>query len=185
MIISNESDIQKVLNFIDSNDELAYDIETTSLNPRTGAIVGIGITTATDGFYLLQSAWNGESLEDVLPREAIISVLNKLKSKKLYGWNFSFDSRFTYHFYGVDLIESVYCDGMLAKHTANENAFSYALKETAAELYGAEATQEQQAMQASIKANGGTTYEYFKADPTLLGLYCLQDCKLTIKISQH
>lgn len=185
MIISNESQIQTVIDFIDRNDELAYDIETTSLNPRTGAIVGIGISTATEGYYLLQSAWNGEALEDVLSKDTITAILNKLKSKKLYGWNFSFDSRFTYHFYNVDLIESVYCDGMLAKHTADENAFSYALKETAAALYGNSATKEQQDMQASIKANGGTTHEYYKADATLLGLYCLQDCKLTLKISQH
>lgn len=185
MIISNEKDIQRVIEFIDSNDDLAYDIETTSLNPRTGAIVGIGISTATEGYYLLQSAWNGETLEDVLSKDTIITVLNKLKSKRLYGWNFSFDSRFTYHFYNVDLIESVYCDGMLAKHTANENCFSYALKETASELYGESATAEQKAMQESIKANGGTTHEYYKANPILLGLYCLQDCKLTVKISQH
>ena len=57
-------------------------------------------------------------------------------------WNGSFDCRFTYHFFGIDLVDSLYIEGMLAKHTIDE-WFPFGLKEVGVKIYGDQEKKEQ------------------------------------------
>lgn len=188
MIITKSEDLQKVRDFIADNTILAYDLETTGLAPRTDKVVGVGLHNGTDGFYLLHLGYDGEKLVEFLTRDEIASVLCLLGNKKLVGHNLSFDMRFTYNYFSLDLISAIYSDSMLAKHTVEEDPITFGtfgLKDIASRLYGADATVEQQAMKASIKANGGKANEMYKADPYLLGEYCLKDCQLSLDINNH
>jgi DNA polymerase I-like protein with 3'-5' exonuclease and polymerase domains len=166
------------------NKDIAYDIETTGLNAFTDHIIGIGLSDSVSSYYLVLLAWNkaDQCLENVLSLDEVLPILNMLKTKKLVTWNGSFDLSRTLRFLGLDLIDALYIDGMLLKHTINEESRSFALKETAIELFGASAGDAQAELFASIAANGGAEKEYYKADTEVLGKYCIKDCILTLQI---
>ncbi len=183
MIITNSEQLAEALVWLEQQEYVAYDTETDSLNTRKGTIIGFGISNTTSGYYFPIKSWNGSVLQhvdlDVGP------VLSALLSKKLLCWNASFDLRFTKNNFGVDLVPALHADVMLMVHTCDENRYSYQLKELGAELYGQDAKKEKAEMQASIKANGGTAKEYYKANTDILGRYCIQDCALTFKLFTH
>jgi len=185
LLIRKASDLHLVQKFVQQNEFLSYDLETTGLNPRKNQVMGIAITNDIEGYYLVLRSYENEVLKDVLTLSDILPVLDLLKTKKLYMWNASFDCRFTQSQMNVDLTQALYSDGMLAKHTVIEDAYTYALKPTAAELYGDDATEEQKLMKESIKANGGSATEFYKADTEILGKYGIKDGLLTYKINEH
>ena len=183
-IIYNDSDIQEVLDWVETQDVLAFDIETTGLSPREDGIIGFGISSKNEAYYIVHQEFDGNDLLQRVSMGHAIKVLNAISHKKLITWNGSFDTRFTKHYFGVDLISAIWCDAMLTKHTVNEER-PFALKEVATMLYGKDAKAEQAEMQASIKANGGSKTEYYKADSITMAKYCMQDCILTFKINEH
>ncbi len=190
MIITNSEQLAEALAWLEQQEYVAYDTETTGLNPRKDRIIGIGFSNNDSGFYVpiwrWDSADNG-SLKESFPGALLLAkrILNVLSTKKLLCHNASFDLRFTKNYFGIDLVPALYADTMLMAHTIDENKYNYGLKELGAELYGQDAKKEKAEMQASIKANGGTAKEYFKADTTILGNYCVQDCLLTFKLYNH
>lgn len=162
-----------------------YDIETTGLNVRKDKIIGFGCANpqnVNQAFYIIMKEFNGTELVDVLSDSEVLPVITALKKKRLITWNGSFDMRFTYHYFNVDLIQSIYCDAMLALHTIDENRQNYQLKPAAAEFLGADATDSQTAMKESIKANGGSEKEFYKASSDLMAKYGLQDNIMTAKL---
>lgn len=188
MIITKYEDIQKAHDFIAQNTIIDLDLETTGLLPRSDKVLGVGLHNGTEGIYLMHLGWDGEKLVEFLTKSEIAEVLKLLHGKKLTNWNIAFDIKFIYHYFGVDLISSIWSDGMLAKHTVEEDPITFgnfALKDNAARIYGLDATAEQAAMKASIKANGGKANEFFKADPYLLAQYCLKDCQLALDLDNH
>lgn len=154
---------------------LALDIETTGLRTRKDAVIGVGISTATDGFYVDVSK---------MPAADVTRFLQLLTTKKLLAFNAEFDLGFLRNSYGVDLLPQLHCDVMLLKHACDEN-YPLGLKEIAAQVFGLDATKEQQELKASIKANGGTANQFFKADLAILAKYCVQDCMLTYRLFEH
>lgn len=184
MIVSRTEQLEDVINFINDNEKLAYDLETTGLNPRKDKVMGIGISNSDTGLYIVVNNFVEGTLESVFSSATLKPILKLLLSKKLYTQNGSFDSRFTTCQLGVDLTSAIYSDSMLAKHTVNEDSF-YGLKEMARDLYGEDATIEQKLMKDSIKANGGTPTEFYKADLQILAEYCIKDCVLTYKINEY
>lgn len=186
-IVTNTFQLHTLLTFIANNDVLAYDIESTGLSVRNDKIIGLAIANSKTGYYVPLYGWNKrtETLDKVgLPLDSISQLLQKLATKKLLAFNAAFDLPFTKNFLGVDLLPSLYADIMLASHCADENRRSYALKEIAADMYGEAAKDEQADMLASIKANGGTAKEYFKADLQPMAIYAIKDAILTAKLWQ-
>lgn len=167
---------------------LSYDVETDSLNPRTGQIIGFGISDGTNSSYFVHKSWNGASLDTILTKEECVQVLKLVATKRLLMYNASFDCRFTSHYFGVDLTHALHSDAMLAFHAVQEDGvpFShkpFALKTVAAHFLGEEVTSEQTDMKASIKANGGSANEFYKADTEIMAKYCMQDCLLTYRLA--
>lgn len=154
---------------------LALDIETTGLNTRRNAIIGVGISSATDGFYVNTTN---------MPAADVTKFLQLLTTKQIIAFNAEFDLGFLRNFYGVDLVPQLHCDVMLLKHACDEN-YPLDLKGIAAQLFGLDTTKEQQELKASIKANGGTANQFFKADLAILAKYCIQDCLLTYRLFEH
>lgn len=184
-VIRYSSDLELIKNFINNSDKVAFDLETTGLQPRVDKIIGFGVSNADTGFYVVHLAWDGDKLVEVISLDDCKSIIRLLESKKWVGWNSSFEVRFVRHYFGIDLAPSLHSEGMLAVHTVDENRMSYKLKDLGAELFGDEAKDEQRLMQESIKANGGDpSKDYYKADSELMGLYCIKDCVLTFKIDQ-
>lgn len=183
MILKSDKECQQLLKFIERSNKLAFDIETTGLNVRKDIIIGFGISNQTEGFYVAHKSYNGSELVKLISANKCVEILNALKPKKLITFNGSFDMRFTKNYFGVDLIPSIYSDALLAKHTVDEEQ-PFRLKEIAKKLYGVEAAEEQRLMKESIKANGGSSTEYFKADLDIMGKYCIQDCLLTYQVDE-
>lgn len=187
MIIANSAQLVEVIDFINENDKLAYDIETNSLDTIDGKIIGFGISNASKGYYITHLNYNVDKKElvEMISFNECVNILELLKSKKLITFNGSFDSRFTYNYFKVNLIESLWSDAMLAKHTADEER-PFRLKDIAKKLYGDDAAEEQRLMKESIKANGGNpSSDYYMADIDIMAKYCVQDCILTYKINEH
>lgn len=184
MIIRSKDEINTVLQLLQTSETWTYDVETTGLNVRKETIIGFGCcdVKSMQAFYIITHEWVGGALVQLLSKEDVIPVIRALESKRLVGWNFSFDSRITYHYYGIALWPALYADAMLMKHTLNENAMNYQLKTAGAEEFGSGATDAQADMLASIKANGGSDKEYYKADSNLMAKYGLQDNILTAKL---
>lgn len=183
MILKSDKQCDELLNFIADNDKLAFDIETTGLNVRKDVIIGFGISNQIKGFYVTHKSYDGSKLVDFVSTAHCVKILNALKGKKLITFNGSFDMRFTKNYFGVDLISSIYSDALLAKHTVDEEQ-PFRLKDIAKKLYGVEAAEEQRLMKESIKANGGSATEYYKADLDIMGKYCIQDCLLTYQVDE-
>lgn len=176
MLIAHSYDIaERLLNELIDSPCLAVDIETTGLNTRQDAVIGVGISSATKGFYYCTTK---ATTSDVA------KFLKLLLPHKLITFNGSFDFSFLLNQYGVDLVPSMHCDVLLLKHACDEN-FPLDLKGIAANVFGLDATNEQQELKASIKANGGNANEFYKADLQILAKYCVQDCLLTYRLFEH
>jgi DNA polymerase I-like protein with 3'-5' exonuclease and polymerase domains len=164
--------------------EWAYDVETDGLDVRNGNIIGFGISNGLKGFYFCHKYWKDGKLQEALTMEECRTILTLLSHKKLIMWNGSFDCRFTYHYFGINLIPSLYIEGMLAKHTMDEER-PFGLKDVGVKIYGDQERREQLDLYDSIKANGGTKTEYYKADLDIMGNYCIKDCHLTFRLAFH
>jgi DNA polymerase I-like protein with 3'-5' exonuclease and polymerase domains len=164
---------------------LAYDLETSSLNPRTGSIIGIAIASATWQTYIVLKEWDGSTLVDVLDPALVLPLIKSLLNKRLLGHNFSFDARFTYHTFGVEIEKALHADSMLLAHTLDENRFDYKLKTLGKEIFGEQATDEQDALRESIKSNGGKETEYYKANTDVMAKYAMQDVRLTYDLWKY
>ena len=202
-IITDQAGVVELANYIKNGNIIAYDIETTSVNPRTGKIIGFSVSAnLNEGYYFPTRIWSvdqqalidleigGKYCDDIA-----VQLINMLKGKKLVMHNGSFDIRFTKNFYGIDLRDDLYCDTMLLRHTLKEDG-PFGLKDIAIELQHElginaekEANEEQILMKENIKANGGATtkenYEIYKADMQLLGNYAAADTDLTLRVMTY
>ena len=191
MIIKTQADLEKCIKAIKESEIIAVDTETTGLNVRKEKVIGLGIATSENiSFYIPTYTYNKglDNLGTHMSTKYIPEVLELLKSKKLIYWNASFDIRVIKNNLKVNLIDSLYADVMLLKHTVDEIP-PFGLKPVAARIFGVDSTTEQKEMKESVKANGGSTnranYQMFKADMPILAKYCEQDCKLTLKLFNH
>lgn len=188
MIIDKKSDLQKAYDWINKNETISFDIETNSLSKRTGIIIGFSLCNDIDGIYICTYKYNvgtGKLEATDITKEDVQQVLTALKNKKLWTYNAAFDILFTKNFYDIDLTEALDLDVLLLVHSCNENLYSYKLKDVAAMLFGDWVKKEQDDLKTSIKANGGTKNEFFKADWQILGTYGVQDGILNTKVGKH
>lgn len=187
MIITESKDLNKALKLISNSYELVLDFETSGLAVRKDQIIGMGIANVQtlEACYIVLQAWNKDTqqLDIFIPKEHVLPLLQNLKTKKLHGWNFSYDSRIAYHYFGIELWQSLYMDGQLALHTLDEGRFNYQMKPAAVEFLGADATDEQAEMKQSIKDNGGADKEFYKASWEKMAAYGLKDVVINAKMN--
>ena len=199
--------VNLLLKDLNESEVIALDIETTSLNPRKGKIIGFSISTEEgSGYYLPSLVWNSEKeiLEDIYIEgkkcsEVSIKILERLKGKKIICHNGSFDLRYIKNYYKIDLIEDLWADTALLVHTVQEEGAgigSFALKNIAIQIQDRigldveqAANQEQIELKESIKKNGGSTtkdnFEIYKADLDILSKYAAADTDLTLRIFNY
>lgn len=184
-IIRTVADAMRLYALIRDKQLWAFDLETDSLNVRTGNVTDIALYNGFTSYNIVHKEFVNGQLVEVVPKHVCQMILQRLKGARLRTWNGSYDARFTYHYFGVDLAESIFEDGMLAAHTCNENRFNYGLKEVAAEVFGAEAVAEKADLVESIKNNGGDKKEFYKADSNIRARYAMKDVLLTWNLIEH
>jgi len=200
--------LREMVNHIRESDIIAFDTETTSLNPRKGKIIGLSVSAKEGvGYYMPTMIFDGGELKDASiygesSHELAKKVINLLCSKKLVGHNLSFDARFVKEFYSIDIIPSIHADTMLLVHTVSEEGAgegfesSFGLKDIAKSIQehigldmDKEANEEQVLLKESIKSNGGSTtktnYEIWKADLPILSKYGSADTDLTLRVYNY
>ncbi|HEY5688540.1 MAG TPA: DNA polymerase [Yeosuana sp.] len=165
MIVETQEQLNTALLSISRADIIAFDTETDGLNVRSNKIIGLGIHTGLQGFYFV--------LENHIKLAA-----NAIAGKRLVGWNSYFDLEMIRNNYNIDLWNSLYCDVLMLKHTCDEE-YPFKLKEVACKYIGYHVKAEQKDLNESIKARGGKAGEVWLGETTLVGKYCIQDCKLT------
>ena len=204
--VQSPETVKEMLQHILDSEVIAVDTETTSLNPRLGKVVGWSISGEEGvGYYLPTLLYNPETdgIKDALigghsAHDISITLLKKLKGKKLVMHNASFDIRFIKNYFGVNLLPDLWVETVLLVHTVQEDgAFGFGspfgLKSIAImnqEALGLdmeeEANKEQVELKESIHANGGKTtkaeYEIWKADLEILSKYASADTDLTLRI---
>jgi DNA polymerase I-like protein with 3'-5' exonuclease and polymerase domains len=175
---------------------VAYDCETTGLNPRKDKVIGVSFTTKQNtGWYIPILTWDKESqslvsFED--GRSWTVEALNICKAKKLVMHNGAFDIKFAHYDLGVNLLSALHADTMLMIHTLQEEG-PFALKDFSQQNklhlgFDEEdvANQEQLDLEENVKANGGkwlkSDKQMYKADLYILAKYAIADTDLTFRL---
>lgn len=200
--------VKDLIEHIKTKDILAFDVETNSLNPRKGKIIGFSVSGEVGkGYYMPTMVFKNDNLIDItidnkLAHDIAKKIINLLVGKKLIMHNGGFDCKFVKCFYGIDLLPSLYVDTLLLVHTVKEDGAGFmsnapfSLKEIAKMVQKEigldiekEANEEQIELKASIKKNGGsitkTNYELYKADLDVIAKYAAADADLTLRIHNH
>jgi DNA polymerase I-like protein with 3'-5' exonuclease and polymerase domains len=200
--------LKEMIEHIKSSDLIAFDTETTSLNPRQGKIIGFSVSAEVGkGYYMPTMIFKDGELQDAyidnkLCHDLAKKAISLLVGKKLVMHNASFDVKFVKCFYDVDLLSSLHVDTMLLVHTVKEEGAgfmggsAFGLKDIAKMIQkhiGLDvekaANEEQIALKESIKNNGGSitreNYEIWKADIDLLSEYAVADTDLTLRVYHH
>lgn len=191
MIITEAAQLVDVKKFILANKSIAFDVESTGLNTRKEKVIGIGLSNGTESYYICHLTWEIDQLVEKIDYISCQALLTLIKNNcQIITWNAAYDCKIVESYFGVPIKDALYSDGMLAFHTTQEEGvpFShrpFALKSVAAYFYGAEVVEEQADMKASIKANGGTPTEFYKADLEPMARYCMQDAALTYKLNEQ
>ncbi len=197
LIVKTEEHRSEFLEHLNSYDIIAFDVEATGLNTRKDVVIGLSISgKAGYGYYLPLYSWNGKGLVEHKNNFDIMEEVSyTLQEKKLLTWNGTYDVRIFESNFGVDLAPSIYADGMLLKHTVQEEG-PFGLKPTGIELQEEiglnveeEANKEQIELKENVAKNGGSTtksnYEMYKADLPVLGKYACADADLTLRICNY
>jgi len=126
VLVNTKELVQEMARHILENDLIAFDTETTSLNPRKGEIIGWSVSAQIGkGYYLPTKLFeNNELIDHIIDSTSTYFISQKMISmlvgKKLIMHNASFDCRFTKNYYEVSLLEDLWVDTALLVHTVQE-----------------------------------------------------------------
>ena len=183
------------LKLVLESEYIVLDVESTGLNVRNDKVIGIGIASEFGASYLPILFWDGinSTLVNCGNDKNVVELLWQLKKKKLILHNAAYDLRIIKHDLQVDLLDALYCDTILLKHTVDE-VHPFGLKDIAVKFakelgYTKDPTKEKKALIESIHKVGGKTtkdcYELYKAPTEIIGDYCKQDCLLTLDVFNY
>lgn len=208
VLVDTLDKFKDMISHVKDKEIVSFDIETNSLNPRKGKIIGFSVSAEVGyGYYLPTMVYKDEELvdnyiQDFLAHDLAKKYISSLTQKKLIAYNGAFDFPFVNNFYGIDLLPAFYADVMLLVHTVQEEGAGFtspkpfALKEVAKVVQKEigldvekEANEEQIELKDSIKINGGSitssNYEIWKADIKILAKYAAADTDLTLRLYNH
>lgn len=191
---------------------LAYDTETNGSCPITKTITGYSISLYdNEGFYfpfLCMTDDRGLCTEapQSIPKEGqnvtrelyecvspafktrALELLAELVKYRTLMHNATFDVIVTRRNYGIDFINSIYCDTMLLKHTLDCDR-PHGLKDCAAKYFGEDEKAEQEELGGSVIRNGGkwtkTDKWIWYGDIYYVGKYAAKDTAMTLKLFNY
>ncbi len=130
--INSLEELDERLEEVKKNWKMAFDTETTSLNPVDAELVGISFSTGSNSYYVPVGHTQGPNL----PIEAVISKFKTLiedKRLKIIGQNIKYDVAVMKK-YGIDV--NPYFDTMIAAYLLNPNARRFSLDQLAMKYLG-------------------------------------------------
>jgi len=194
------------------NSLVGFDTETTGPEPVRDTITGYSFSLYEDeGFYIAFSCMTderglcieapqpipkegqnvtGELYECVSPefKARALDLLAELTKYRTLMHNATFDVIVTSRNFGVDFINSVYCDTMLLKHTLDCDR-PHGLKDCAAKYFGEDEKAEQEELGGSVIRNGGkwtkTDKWIWYGDLYYVGKYGAADTCMTLKLFNY
>lgn len=129
-LVTDEKQLDDLVERVTESGELSIDIETTSRYPMLAELVGIAMSTkAEQGSYIPVGHKNCEhhkQLETDLVLAKLRSILESEKVRKI-GQNLKYEY-IVFHNYGIEL-KGIYFDTMLAAHLLDSSRTSYRLDE--------------------------------------------------------
>lgn len=201
-----EDNISKVQNLV------GFDTETTGSCPITKSITGFSFSLYEDeGFYIPFTCFTddrglcteaprripkegqnltGEMYECVSAEFKVkaLDFLAELTKYRTVMHNATFDVIVTRRNFGIDFINSIYCDTMLLKHTLDCDR-PHGLKDCAAKYFGESEKAEQEELGGSVLRNGGkwTTKDkwIWYGDLYYVGKYGARDTAMTLKLFNY
>lgn len=194
-LVQTPEEIQDLIIKYDSYKFVAFDTETTGVNPRQDKIIGFSFSFEKGtGYYVPIYSWIDNQL---VPHRIVGSkkLIEFLSTKDLIMHNASFDTRIVFNNFGIDMLKNLHADTMLMRHTLNEEG-PFGLKEIAIELSTSigmskddVANQEQLKLEENVLSKGGawkkTQKDMYMADLDILAEYACADTDLTLRLYQH
>lgn len=213
-ILTTYDDILNLRNYLKSEkvhvkDVCAFDTEADGKRAHTNTVIGWSVSIYDDeGFYIPFKTWTDD---DGLCKEAPVAIpkegqnaLNKLYDaispaslalaidmiRDLLEWrtimhNATYDVIIVQRNFGIDLLETLYSDTMLKKHTVNSDR-PHGLKECGVMYIGEGANDEQLDLKDSVIRNGGKWNKQdkwiWRGDLKYVGLYGAKDTVLTLQL---
>jgi len=182
-LITSDAEMSELLEDLSKFDLWAVDTETSGLNVRKDIVTDIAFCNGITAYNIVHKVYDNNDFVTYVSHNKCLEALSKLQ--KLRTHNGSYDTRIIYHYFGINLIEKIYEDSMLAAHTNDENLFNYGLKELGTSVFGASSVDEKKEMLESIKLVGGGDKEYYKADYKVRAKYAMKDVELTWMLCEH
>lgn len=216
-VITTLDKLNEVIDYFRSNivqvdSMFSFDVETDGACPITKTITGFSFSLFPDeGFYFPFLAMTDERgicteapvplpkegqnvdkklMECVSPafKARALDLLAELAKHRSIMHNATFDIVVTRRNYGIDFINSIYCDTMLLKHTLDCDR-PHGLKECAAKYFGESEKEEQEELGGSVLRNGGKWTKSDKwiwyGDVYYVGKYGAKDTVMALKLFNH
>lgn len=194
------------------NNIASVDTETDGREPVVNNIIGYSISLyELEGFYFPFFTWTDErglctEAPEPIPKEGqnveerlyecvspafkarALDLLAELTKYKTLMHNATFDVIVTRRNFGIDFINSIYCDTMLLKHTIDCDR-PHGLKDCAVKYFGEYAKDEQTELGGSVQRNGGKWTKsdkwIWRGDLYYVGDYGAYDTCLTLQLFNH
>lgn len=184
-VIDTPQGTDEILRYLADKTITAFDTETTGVT-RYDRVIGLSVCASPEvAYYAILAYWSPttQSLVEIPGMfDAAKAIINVLKSKDIIAHNGLFDCSMSESFFKIRIIESLHTCTMTLAHLLDENR-RMGLKELGSIYFGADATEEQKLMKASVAANGGSltkdNYEMYKADSQLMAKYGAKDAWMT------
>lgn len=166
---------------------LAFDIETTGLNPYGGdSLLGIALSNGKNSVYFCPFRFpiDREKMRSYDWKKALQPIFNS--GPVFVGWNSKFDCQFLRKA-GVDMSKAAVIDAMLLWHLSNENEISYELKMVGGNVDSNPSWQmrELEAQIKEIQENKRKSADkglMWKLHPSSVAPYAEQDVALTYRL---
>ncbi|MCS7204734.1 MAG: DNA polymerase I [Leptospiraceae bacterium] len=176
--ISNEEELKKHIEKIQTYSQLVIDAETSSLDPFDAKLVGISLCGEEKESYYI-SIIEGDSLfsEKGIPLDVAKYYLQKLMDRPIQwiGQNIKFDYKVLYH-KGIVLPE-IHFDTMLASYLSNPTIRQHNLDDLAMEYLNYETIKYKE-----IAGEGKKQKTLDKIDPEKVYLYSCEDADITFRL---
>lgn len=112
VLIDNDADLMKLIDVIPSDAIVAFDTETTGLDPTKDHLVGFSFSTDGKTGYYVPMMHSYLGVGDQVSHEAAKRAIQALFTRKVIGHNIKFDLHFVTRFLEVDRL-SIYADTMV------------------------------------------------------------------------
>jgi len=174
-VVRNEKELEKLLSEIEKAKKISLDLETTSLDPHTGKIVGISIAIDEGiAYYIPLSHIGGPNIQYEKAKHFLEIVLNL---KNFGGHNIKFDIKFLKKM-GVEFPYPSF-DTMLEAYLLNPNEKRFNLDDLALKLLGHKMISYEEVVQSSVPLFAGD-FSYVPVEAA--AKYSCEDADMSLRI---